>query len=159
MSRLNDGFSYRTEWLIRRYADDAAFQRGEAYDVSKIDGNLLLNAGITLLLNLLAGAGGTPFNNTNSRLGVGDSTAAEAAGQTDLQAGPNKLFRGMAATYPLVSAQSITFRAVFAGPDANYAWQEFAVDNGTTKLNRKLSNQGTKTAGQTWTLDLTITLS
>lgn len=159
MPRLNEGFSYRTTWIIKRYADDQAYAEDTPYDVSRVDGNLLLNAGITLLLNLLAGAGGTAFNNANSRVGVGDSTAAEAATQTDLQAVTNRLFRGMAATYPIVSAQTITFRSVFAGADANYAWQEFAVDNGTTKLNRKLSNQGTKIAGQTWTIDLSITLS
>jgi hypothetical protein len=52
---------------------------------------------------------------------------------------------------------------VFGSADANYAWQEFTVANassGTGKnLNRKVSNQGTKASGQTWTLDLAITLS
>ena len=52
---------------------------------------------------------------------------------------------------------------VFGSGDANYSWQEFSVANASsgtgTNLNRKVSNQGTKASGQTWTLDLAITLS
>jgi hypothetical protein len=66
----------------------------------------------------------------------------------------------MDATYPTSgTSQQIVFRATFIGTDANYAWQEFLVDNGTTALNRKVSNQGTKVSGQTWTITVTITLS
>jgi len=52
---------------------------------------------------------------------------------------------------------------VFATGDANYDWNEFTVANANSNagdnLNRKTSTQGTKAAGQTWTLDLTITFS
>jgi hypothetical protein len=69
----------------------------------------------------------------------------------------------MEATYPLVSAQTVTFRSVFATGDANYDWNEFTAINASTdtgeNLNRKVSAQGTKAAGQTWTLDLAITIS
>lgn len=77
--------------------------------------------------------------------------------ETGLQAASNKAYVGMEATYPQVSAQTATWRAVFDGDTANYAWNEFTVDNGTTSLNRKVDNQGTKGVGQIWTLELKIT--
>jgi hypothetical protein len=159
---MRDHIRYRTQWIITKYRDDAAFDRGQPYARSAIDGNLLLNEGIARLLNLLIGGGGTVYDNTNARLGVGDSATAEAAGQTDLQAATNKLYKAMEATYPQISGQTVTFRAVFGSDDANYAWQEFSVDNGGAaleNLNRKVSDQGTKASGQTWTLDLAITFS
>ena len=72
-------------------------------------------------------------------------------------------FRDKAATYPQRSGTTVTFQSVFGSGDANYAWQEFTVSNassGTGKnLNRKVSNQGTKASGQTWTVQLQITIS
>ncbi len=164
----------RTRWRIRRYPDQAAYERGELTPVldpitgellpaeSEIEGNLLLNEGIAELHNLIAATGGTKWDNTNARLGVGDSAAAEGAGQTGLQ-GTSKTYAGMEATYPQYAAQVTTWRAVFGGGVGNHAWNEFTVVNAADdtgkNLNRKVSAQGTKTAGQTWTLDLTITWS
>lgn len=163
MNAVADKLNYKTRWVIRKYQDDAAYMHGESYAESVIEGNLLLNEGIADLLDLACGLGTpTAFNNANARLGVGDSAAAEAATQTDLQAATNKTYKAMSASYPARSAQTVTWRAVFASADANYAWAEFCVDNGATALktlNRKVSAQGTKASGQTWTLDLSITLS
>jgi hypothetical protein len=72
--------------------------------VREADGNILVTAGITLLLNLLIGAGGTVYSNANANLGIGDSTTAAAIGQTDLQAASNKVRQAMDATYPQVWA-------------------------------------------------------
>lgn len=171
---IEEKLFYKTRWIVRRYADDAAFAAGlasEAVDAdgnvlpaeSIIEGNLLLNEGIALLEDLLIGAGGTAYNNASAYLGVGDSTTAESASQTGLQAATNKTYKAQQATYPQRSAQTITWRSVFAGSDANYAWQEFTIVNASTdtgtNLNRKVSAQGTKAAGQTWTLDMTLTIS
>lgn len=108
-------------------------------------------------------ATGTFFNNANSSIGVGDSTTAFAATQTDLQAATNKLRKAMDATYPQVAANVLTFRSTFATSDANFAWQEWAVFNttsasGGTMLNRKVESLGTKTSAQSWQLTVTITL-
>lgn len=125
--------------------------------------NMLLNEGINAMWTLIAGGSETAFNNANARLGVGDSSAAEAATQTDLQAAVNKLYKAMDASYPTYgSSQQIVFRSTFGGTDANWAWAEFSADNGGTALknmNRKVSAQGTKISGQSWQLTLTITLS
>lgn len=130
---------------------------------SVVNGNLLLNEGINALWTLAAGGSETVYNNANAELGVGDSSTAEAATQTDLQAATNKLFKAMDASYPTYgTSQKITFRATFTGSEANFAWNEFSVRNGNTankNLNRKVSSQGTKTSGQTWQVTLDITLS
>lgn len=136
---------------------------GQYLGKSAFEGNLLLNEGINALWTLVAGGSETAFNNANARLGVGDSSTAEAATQTDLQAATNKTYKAMDASYPTYgTSQKITFRSTFGSGDANYAWNEFTVDNGSValkNLNRKVSAQGTKTSGQTWQLSLDITLS
>jgi hypothetical protein len=129
--------------------------------VAEIDGNILVTAGLTALLTLLIGGGGTAFNNANSYIGVGDSSTAEAIGQTDLQAATNKFRKAMDATYPSVSGNVVTFRSTFASADAQYAWNEFGVFNASssgTMLNRKVSSIGTK-AAVAWTFTVTITIS
>lgn len=125
--------------------------------------NLLTNYGInTIIWPAVAGGSVTAMSNANARLGVGDSSTTAAASQTDLQAATNKAYQAMDATYPTYgTSQQIVFRATFDGSTANYHWQEFITDNGTSghAMNRLVSDQGTKTSGQSWQLTLTITLS
>lgn len=105
---------------------------------------------------------GTAFNNANSYIGVGDSSTAFSAAQTDLQAASNKLRKAMDATYPQVATNVMTFRSTFGTSDANFAWQEWAVFNassGGTMLNRFVESLGTKTSAQSWQLTVTITLA
>jgi len=153
----------RKKWIVTKYKNQMAFEKGDSYERVEINGNQLLNEGITALQNLLTGAAETAFNNANSYLGVGDSNTAEAPAQTGLQAAVNKLYKGMEAGYPSITGQTTTWRAVFSGAEANFAWNEFTVASGNSdaadNLNRKVSAQGTKTAGQVWTLDLQITWS
>ena len=162
-SNMLENIQHKTQWILRKYRDDAAYERGEAYEEVVIDRNLLLNEGITALANLLTGAAETAFNNANSYIGVGDSSTAADAAQTGLQATTNKLYKAMEAGYPQISGQTITWRAVFTGTEANFDWNEFTVANGNsdtaTNLNRRVSAQGTKASGQTWTVDVQITFS
>ncbi len=152
----------KTRFIVRRFADDEAHRRDQPYKVSEVEGNIGLNEGIAELLDLACGLGTpTAYNNANARVGVGDSTTAEAATQTGLL-GTNTAFKAMDATYPSRSAQTVSFRGTFGGTEANFAWQEFTVDNGATpnkNLVRKVSAQGTKTSGQTWELTIQITMS
>lgn len=158
-----DRASYRIDWTITRYANALKALKNDPYDQSFIEGNLLLNEGITALLNLLTGAAETAFNNANSYIGVGDSNTAASASQTGLQAASNKTYKAMEATYPTIAAQTVTFRSVFGTADANYAWEEFTIASGNSdtadNLNRKVSAQGTKASGQTWTVDAQIVWS
>ena len=160
---MKDFAIHKAVWTIRKYANDQDFENGNPFEIAKIEGNVLLNEGIAVLQTLLIGTGGTPWSNANAYLGVGDSATAAAASQTGLQAATNKTYMPMEASYPSVASQTTTWRAVFGSGDANFDWNEFTIVNASTdtgdNLNRKVSVQGTKASGQTWTLDLAITWS
>jgi hypothetical protein len=142
--------------------DEASFHAAhQPYEVRELDGNLLVNVGIQLLLDKLIGAAGTVFDATNAYVGVGDSTTAAAASQTDLQAATNKLRKGMEATFPSRSGQTMSWKASFGSAEANFAWQEWGIFNASTAgtmLNRKVESLGTKATG-TWTLQGDVTIS
>lgn len=167
MNGVADAGRWRADWRLDKYDGEVTPEQIDAGLVEPVEsldlpGNILVTAGITLLLNLLIGAGGTVYSNANAHLGVGDSTTAAAIGQTDLQASTNKLRKAMDATYPSVSTNVLTARATFGTSDANFAWEEVALFNASssgTMLNRKVGALGTKTSAATWVLTLTITIS
>ena len=122
----------------------------------------LVDSGRNHMVQATIGAAVTAFNNANAHLGVGDSSTAHAAGQTDLQAATNKLRKAMDATYPSGAANVITFRSTFGTGDANWAWNEwgtFNASSGGTMLNRKVESLGTKTSAQTWQFTVTLTVT
>jgi hypothetical protein len=142
---------------------------GDPEEVIEVHGNLLMNAGIQHIEDQLIGAITDPFNNTNTRLGVGNSATAEAATQTDLQAAAgaaNRQFKLMNATFPSRASQTLSFQSDYTSGEANFVWNEWCVDNGNANgttvtapmLNRKVASLGTKATG-TWTLTATLTLS
>lgn len=153
---------HKTRWVIEKYADDRALARGEPFEVAEFEGNLLVNTGINEAMDLICGATATAFNNANAYIGVGDSSTAASASDTDLL-GTNKTRKAQDATYPTSgTSQKATWKSTFGSADANYAWEEFGVFNASTggvMLNRKVSSQGTKASGQTWVVSLEITLS
>jgi len=124
-------------------------------------GNLLLNEGIQEMWDLVIGAAATSaYNNSNARLGVGANTTAAAATQTALQDG-SAVFKAMNATYPIRTNQTMDFKSDFTSGEANFAWNEWGVDNGSVRnknMNRKVESLGTKSTG-TWTLTGSITIS
>jgi hypothetical protein len=156
-------FGVPIEVLKRSFADQ--YLGSVEFDSGEPDGNLCLNSGIQAFEGLLSGISSpTAWNNAHAYLGVGDSTTAAAATQTDLQASTNYTYVGMVASYPSQSGQTITWQASFGSGSANYAWNEFVVSNASSKgsgtcINRLVSAQGTKTSGQTWVLSLSITWS
>ena len=143
---------------------------GEApapFEVVEDEGNLLLIGGASLLWELAIGnraVGALEYlNNANARILVGTGSAAEADTQTALTAAVSK---AMDATYPThtdstgtAGSKTITFRSTFGSADANQAWAEWGIDNGTRLLNRKVAANGTKASGQTWQFTVTITLA
>jgi hypothetical protein len=142
------------------------------FETVEADGNLLTTAGLNRITSLIIAAGGQGATNTATRLGVGDSNAAEAVGQTDLQAAAgstHRWFQTMDATYPQQANGVMTFKSTFATGDGNFVWAEWCVDIGTptvtsgntvnaNMLNRKVQALGTKAVGS-WVLTATITLS
>jgi hypothetical protein len=130
------------------------------YQIIEGEGNMLLNSGIDEMWDLIIGDSANHFNNAGAQIGVGDSSTAAAATQTDLQASTNKTYKGMETGYPTSTSQQATFKASFGTSEANYAWNEWVVKQSTSGkcLNRKVESLGTKTSG-TWTLEVTVTLS
>jgi hypothetical protein len=156
---------WRGHFTITKYRSEAHYARRRHYAITRTPENLLLNAGIQNMLDLLcATASPTTFSNANAFLGVGDSATAAVATQTQLQAVSNLAFVGMVATYPSRAAQTMTWQASFGSSTGNFAWNEFCISSGSTnstgvKLNRLVRAQGTKTSGQVWVLTLTVTIS
>ena len=154
---ISDRMRWLPKWVIEKYDKSM-----KLYAVEEIKGNLLLNEGITEALKLIIGDGATAFNNANTYIGVGNGTTAESATQTGLS-GANKKYVKVDSTYPQVSGQKVVFRATFGPNDANYDWREYTVANGNSdsakNLNRKVENHGTKAQGDTWVVQLEITLS
>ena len=133
------------------------------YEVIEGEGNCLLNTGIDEIWDLVTGAvSGADhiYDNAHAQIGVGDSTTAADATQTDLQAASNKTYKAMESGFPTSTTQKATFKSSFGSDDANYAWNEWVVKQSTSAkcLNRKVESLGTKSSG-TWTLEVSITLS
>lgn len=123
----------------------------------------LTTAGRNFIAAAILNSGSPTFyTNANSYLGVGDSSTAYSAAQTDLQAATNKLRKAMDATYPSLATNVATFRSTFGTSDANFAWEEWGVFNASssgTMLSRKVETLGTKTSAQSWQLTVDITVS
>lgn len=121
----------------------------------------LTNAGRDHIATTVIGEAVTAFSNANAHIGVGNSTTAFAATQTDL-VGASKTRKGMDATYPTRAGNVLTFRSTFATTDANHAWDEWGVFNAATAgtmFNRKVEALGTKTSAQSWQITATVTVT
>lgn len=152
---------------------DVLAMYGKPYEVVESVGNLLTTAGLHRLTALIIGAAGQAATATATRLGTGNSSAAEAVGQTDLQAAAgstNRWFQIMDSTYPQQNNGVLTFKSTFASADGNYVWNEWCVDIGTPTVasgatvnspmvNRKVASLGTKASGAAWAFTATITIS
>jgi hypothetical protein len=126
----------------------------------------LTDAAAVLIAQKLIGTGTTDYDAANTYLGVGDSSTAFVKTQQDLVAATNKLKKLVNAT-PSRTGAALTFVALFTTAEANFAWNEWAVFNGSgaggagptgvVMLNRKVESLGTKTSAQAWQLTVTVT--
>jgi len=181
-----DKISWKAKWRIWKFHDpdnkiaeflknggsvedaikmcQATYGKHEFLGLDEFEGNTALNEGLQLLEDIIAGLDTTSnkWDSSNAHLGVGDSNASESASQTGLQ-GTNKTHEDMDSGYPQRSGQTLKWRSTFDGNTGNHSWQEFTVVNDTddsgTNLNRKVADKGTKSSGETWTLELQITFS
>lgn len=146
---------------VIKYKNEKDYKKKKHYErtVEEFDaGNCLLNAGMTLMWNLIIGESALHFDNSNAELGVGSDNTAANATQSDLLA--DGTWKAMEATYPQVSNQKVTFQSEFGSSDANFHWQECGARNETpTLMNRVVADKGTKSEGEVWTAKLEITLS
>lgn len=124
---------------------------------------MLVNNARNLIASWIVGDGLTPaFNAANCRLGVGDSSTAAAATQTDLQAATNKLRKVLDTGYPVRVNNAITMRTTFLKTEAVWAWNERGVFNAASgaasMLSRRVVNYGTKPNTVSWVLTCTDTV-
>jgi len=165
---------WRATWRVERWHGDwtaeqlAAGRAGDPYEISEGEGNLIMCGGVGALWNRLVNTSPSvgAYDNAGARIGIGDSTAAEAATQVDLQAATNKVRAGMTPTYPQhtdgtgPTATTVTFQSSFDGSTANYDWREWGLFNAAGRmLNRRVFNQGTKASGSTWQFTVSLTLA
>ncbi len=127
------------------------------------EGNILVNVGIQAIWRIIGGITTVPGIYSNALAKVRTGTGSNAAAATDTQATfTAPVDKAMDATYPLLSGQQIQFKGTYGSADANQAWNEFGVINsdGTpVLLNRYVTSKGTKASGETWTLEVDITIS
>jgi hypothetical protein len=184
LARANHLTVWQSRFTVRKWFDAQTEEEtvGLAPDeVVEKERNLLAYGGCSCLWECLIGNGTTTagqaltyFNNANAAIGVGDSSTAPAATQTDLQAATNKVRVGQAATYPqhtdgtTAAANTITFQSSFpasGGTAANYAWNEVGIFNSATAGTGRMLNRlapaggfGTKSGG-TWSMSVALTIS
>lgn len=161
---IKEAITMKKLWTIRRFKNEKDWRADKLYNISHFENNVMLNSGLNELWELVCAATAVRFDNTNAQLGVGTDNTAEAPTQTDL-IGTN-FFKAMDGGYPTYgTSQLAIWRSTYQSAEANFAWEEFMVANGGDPggadigLNRKISSEGTKTAGQVWELTLQITLS
>lgn len=165
--------THETEFIINRFNskdfDEFGFYAPPVgLGETRWKGNILLNEGILKIWSILIGdnvdSASAFFSAAGTHIGVGTSTLAAASAQTGLQCTTaSSVFQSCEAAYPSVTDQTVWMRAIFTSGMANNSWEEFTVCNGLsdavgTNLNRAVSDQGVKADGQTWTIDVKITL-
>ena len=118
----------------------------------------LTTTGKSLIAARLVGTSLAAMDAANGYLGVGTSSTAFSAAQTDLLgAGVREALDGA----PGLSGADMTFVATFESGDANQAWAELAGFNHVsagTMLFRKVAAHGTKASGDVWTLTVVVTV-
>lgn len=155
---MNAAIKWRCHILIREAVGEwtgADFDRGVVpltlHD--EWDGNILVTAGATLLLQFMSGQAGVTasWNAANAYIGVGDGNGSSPqclASDTDLTATVNKLRIAMDPNYPgAVTANSLTYSATASTSQGNFAWNEFGIFNANvagTMLNHAPMSKGTK---------------
>lgn len=169
--RVREKANWHVKAVCRKYHQDIApwqalgleeefYALFQPYEVIEREHNVLLNEGINAMWTLICGGSETAYNNTNARIGVGDSATAAVATQTGLLG--TTAFHAVDTSYPTYgTSQAVVFKSSFGDSEANFHWQEWTVDNGASankNMNRKVEDLGTKSSG-TWSLQVTITIS
>ena len=193
MSKLIESAHMFTEAVVRKYdaADiewakakldlpsvdgtDLANLKITPYEITKgaQPGNVLVNVGINQLWARCVTAEQV-WDTTHTGIGVGTSTTAGAAAQTDLLGGSQR-WNACDASFPSApGSQQMLFQATYGTSEANFAWEEYGLaipdttstsTSGATKpanyllLNRKATSLGTKTSSNVWVFTVTMTLA
>lgn len=164
------------------------FPGGPEDGITCDEGNILVNAGLTVIINLLIATAQSnsirALTNAQTVVGVGNSTTAATTADTHLGADgtANAYYQQSDATYPsLTTPATINNQCTFASGNANFAWNEwcwatgtgtitagttlssiFATSGASTNMwNHKVpaSSLGTKASGASWVFSTTVVFS
>lgn len=151
---------------VERYGPEEGPRRfyaeNEPVEEIRREDNVLLRVGIEAVWKLVTGGTATAYSNANARLGVGNDNTAAQDTDTDLLG--TAAWKAMESGYPIVGAlaeKKVTFRSIFGAAEGNFAWEEWAIDNGATAhklMNRKVESLGTKSSGS-WQLTVAVSLA
>jgi hypothetical protein len=146
------------------------------YEEFTYNGNLITQAGWGQLFKAVTVGSPTLFSATVGRIGIGTSVSAAAATDTALGSvasltGNNwKLCGALPTVTSAATPGTVVFVATFGATDAVGAWNEFAVDQGTSSAGPTVTatapmmnhstniGAGTK-AGGTWTATATLSFT
>lgn len=121
--------------------------------------NLIVDVGKDSILKYLGNLTGGGYA---EQIGVGDSTTAAAAGQTDLQASTNKLWKSISTEDRVYVRPTLFINVDFGFTEANFTWNEIGLrDNQGSPLmwarqidTTPLVKDNTKRAIVEWQLSL-----
>ena len=100
--------------------------------------NLIVDVGKDTIMKRLGNMSGGGYVTT---IGVGDSTTAAAAGQTDLQASSNKTFKAIAGSDYVYTRPTLFVSVDFGYSEANYTWNEVGLkDNNSVLVARQVDS-------------------
>lgn len=157
---ISENGKWIINWTVSKFNNMKEYIDNIPYETITAPQNIILDVGATEMLKLICGvSGANAYSNANAKIQVGTSSSPENAGQTGLIAqGGSKFEKGMEATYPQVSGRTMVFKSVFDEGEANFAWNEFSITNGTVNMNRKVQNLGTKNTG-VWSIQITVSVT
>lgn len=155
MENKKENFCWLAGYRLEKFHEGSV----KPFEVREGKGNTGLEEGFDKIWALVIG-GSNPYDNASAQIGVGNGTLAANATQTGLQ-GESTHFAGMTTNYPTSKdeAGKMYFKSEFATNEANFAWEEWGVneDADTKELNRKVESLGTKSGG-TWSLEVYLLL-
>ena len=100
--------------------------------------NLIVDVGKDTIMKRLGNMSGGGYVTT---IGVGDSTTAAAAGQTDLQASSNKTFKTIQSSDYVYTRPTLFVSVDFGYSEANYTWNEVGLkDNNSVLVARQVDS-------------------
>ena len=100
--------------------------------------NLIVDVGKDTIMKRLGNMSGGGYITT---IGVGDSTTAAAAGQTDLQASSNKTFKTIQSSDYVYTRPTLFVSVDFGYSEANYTWNEVGLkDNNSVLVARQVDS-------------------
>lgn len=154
---ISEHCRWEVKWQVEKWFDTARKIAGFDPDEVICDTqNIVVNGGAELILKLITGTQSTAsaYDSAHAKILVGSSSTPATVSDTSITGAS----ASMEPSYPQVNSREMVFRSSFSDAVANFDWREIGVTNGTTLMNRKVVNMGTKNQG-TWTVQLTITLT